>query len=111
MIDQPKVSCATIGGQATRHAAARHRWVAALLTLALSGALAGCGSGSQSPNAEAAVKPASGPASTGSPAAPASPGSATAPASTGSPAAPVSPSSSGSPALVTYIEDLQPTAD
>ncbi len=94
--------CATIGDQATQHAAARHRWVAALLTLALSGVLVGCSSGSHSPNAPAAVKPASGPASTGSPAAP---------ASTGSPAAPASPSSSGSPALVTYIEDLQPTAD
>jgi NPCBM/NEW2 domain len=94
--------CATIGDQATQHAAARHRWVAALLILALSGALVGCSSGSHSPNASAAVKPASGPASTGSPAAP---------ASTGSPAAPASPSSSGSPALVTYIEDLQPTAD
>jgi hypothetical protein len=103
--------CATIGDQATQHAAAWHRWVAALLTLALSGALVGCSSGSHSPNAPPAVKPASGPASTGSPAAPGSTGSPAAPASTGSPAAPASPSSSGSPALVTYIEDLQPTAD
>jgi hypothetical protein len=103
MTDQPKVSRDDpLGHQATQHAAARRRWVAALLTLALSGALAGCGSGSHSPNAPAAVKPTSGLASTGSPAAP---------ASTGSPAAPASPSSSGSPALVTYIEDLQPTAD
>jgi NPCBM/NEW2 domain len=101
MTDQPKV-------------AARHRWVAALLALALSGALMGCNSVSHSPNAAAAVKPASGPASTGSPVAPAapgSPGSPTAPASSGSPTAPASPSSSGSPALVTNIEDLQPTAD
>jgi hypothetical protein len=103
MTDQPKVSRDDpLGHQAAQHAGARHRWVAALLTLALSGALAGCGSGSHSPNAPAAVKPTSGLASTGSPAAP---------ASTGSPAAPASPSSSGSPALVTYIEDLQPTAD
>ena len=94
--------CAITGDQATQHAAARHRWVAALLTLALSGALVGCSSGSHSPNAPAAVKPTSGPVSTGSPAAP---------GSTGSPTAPASPSSSGSPALVTYIEDLQPTAD
>jgi len=109
--------CATLGEQAT---AARLRWLAALLTLALSGALVGCNSVSHSPNAPAAVKPASGPVSTGAPVAPASPGSPTAPASTGSPtapastgstAAPASPSSSGSPALVTYIEDLQTTAD
>jgi hypothetical protein len=80
MTDQPKVSC-------DEWAVARHRWVAALLILALSGALVGCGSGSHSPNAAAALKPASGPGS------------------------PASPSSSGSPALVTYIQDLQPTAD
>lgn len=92
----------TSDDKATQHAAARHCWVAALLTLALSVALVGCGPGSHSPTAPGAVKPASRPASTSSPAAP---------ASAGSPAAPASPSSSGSPALVTYIEDLQPTAD
>ena len=102
---------ATTADQATQHAAARHRWVAGLLTLALLGALVGCGSGSHSPNAPAAVKPTSGLASTGSPAAPVSTGLPTTPGSTGPPAAPASPSSSGGPALVTYIEDLQPTAD
>ena len=112
MTDQPKVSCDDpLGNRNGSIAAARHRWVAALLTLALSGALVGCNSPSHSPNATAAVKPASGPASTGSPAAPASPGSPSAPASAGSPTGPTSPSSSGSPALVTYLEDLQPTAD
>jgi hypothetical protein len=94
--------CATIGSQAAQQGTAQHRWVAVLLTLALSGTLVACSSGSHSPNAPAAVKPASGPASTGSPSAPASTGSATAPAS---------PSPSSSPALVTYIEDLQATAD
>jgi hypothetical protein len=93
---------ATIGSQAAQQAAAQHRWVAVLLTLALSGTLVACSSGSHSPNGPAAVKPASGPASTGSP---------SAPASTGSPSAPASPSPSSSPALVTYIEDLQATAD
>ncbi|MGO8895811.1 MAG: NPCBM/NEW2 domain-containing protein [Streptosporangiaceae bacterium] len=101
--------CATIGSRAGQHAAARHRRIAVLLCLALSGALVACSSGSHSPNAPSAVKPASGPALTGSPAAPASTGSPSAPASTGSATAPASPSSS--PALATSIEDLQTTPD
>src|ERR1700689_105332 len=109
MTDQPKVYCDDpLGNRNGPTAAARHRWVVALLTLALSGGpLGGATPQSHSPNAAAAVKPASGPASTGSPAAPASPGSPSAPASAGSPTGPTSPSSSGSPALVTYLEDLQ----
>src|ERR1700683_1387879 len=96
MTDQPKVYCDDpLGNRNGPTAAARHRWVVALLTLALSGALVGCNSPSHSPNATAAVKPASGPASTGSPAAPASPGSPSAPASTGSPAAPASAGAAG----------------
>jgi NPCBM/NEW2 domain len=75
--------CATIGSQAAQHAAARHRWVAVLLTLALSGALVACSSGSHSPNAPA----------------------------TQSTSVSATPTLSSSPAVVTYIEDFQATPD
>ena len=75
--------CATIGSQAAKHATARHRRVAAMLTLALSGALVACSSGSHSPNTSTA-QPAS---------------------------APATPTLSSSPAVVTYIEDFQATPD
>ncbi len=88
--------CATIGIQAAQQGAAQHRWVAVLLTLALSGTLMACSSGSHSSNAPAALKPASGPASTGSPSAPASTGSPSAPAS-----APAASPATTSPAAAT----------
>ncbi len=82
--------CATIGIQAAQQGAAQHRWVAVLLTLALSGTLMACSSGSNSSNASAAEKPASGPALAASSSAPALTGSPSPPASIGSPSAPAS---------------------
>jgi NPCBM/NEW2 domain len=96
-LDQPR---ATTGSQAARHAAARHRWVAVLLTVALAGALVACGSGGHSANV-AATQSTSAPAALRTLSAPATPQPASAPAT---------PVSSG-PALATDVEDLQEAAD
>ncbi len=95
--------CATIGSQAAKHATARHRRVAVMLTLALSGALVACSSGSHSPNAST-IQPTSAPATLQSTSAPAT----TQPTSA---SAPATPTLSSSPAVVTYIEDFQATPD
>ena len=86
-------SYATTGCKAAQHTAMRHRLVAVLLTLVLSGALVACGSGSHS----AAV--------------PAAPQSTSALATPQSASSPATPALSSSPGLATSVEDLQETAD
>ena len=96
-LNQP---CATTGSQAAQPSTAGHRWVAVLLTLALSGALVACSSSSHSANV-AATQSTSEPATLQSPSASATPQPTSAPAT----------SASSSPALATNIEDLQEAAD
>jgi hypothetical protein len=88
-----------IGSRAVQHAAARRRWVAVLLTMALSGTLVACSSGSHSSNSPAATQSTSAPAALGTTSAPAT-------ETTSAPA-----TQSSSPALATYIEDFQATPD
>jgi hypothetical protein len=85
--------CTAIGSRAAQHGVPRYRWVAVLLTLALSGALVACSSGGHSSNPLATTQ------------------STSAPASTGPAVAPATPATSSSPPVATSIEDLQTTPD